>query len=376
VKAAFAVKRHRRRTHRVSCDVVGSLRLVVAVAACASLGGCADAVFACEADDDCESGELGRCEANGFCSFPDEGCPTGRRYGEFAGSDLAGTCVLDEDTTSSSGPPLDDDGPITLDDDGPITLDDEGSTTMPPTSATTSVDDTTTGMPVTSVDSSGSSADGGIDPTTDGSEGSSESTGATPTMTMSFGDRDDADVQGVARDTFVVLGQPTVNNGAHADVHVAGNADAGATELSLLAFDLAALPDLPVVAAELRIWPYDVVAPGTIQVHRVVESWDEGTGDFSDGVCNWTDREPSTPWSTPGVGDGTYDDEVSAEFETPRPYEEIVVALPPELIEALREANGNDSLVLRSTDHSGTWFASREEPDATLRPLLVVTVQP
>ncbi len=33
------------------------------------------------------------CESNGYCSFPDEDCTSGRRYGQMAPSELAGVCV-------------------------------------------------------------------------------------------------------------------------------------------------------------------------------------------------------------------------------------------------------------------------------------------
>jgi hypothetical protein len=358
------------------------LRIVMALAACVSLGGCSDAVFACDGDSDCESGELGQCEANGFCSFPDVDCPSGRRYGEFAGDDLANECVSENEAGSTGTA---DDG-----DDSGVSLDGEASSvTMPPTSS--GADDSTTDTPVT-IDPADSSGDddvdptivtdttdpttGSTDPTTDGDPSSETSGGQAEPMTMSFGERDDADVQGVTHDTFILVDQPTLNNGAHPDFHISGNADVGAQEVALLAFDLAELPDLPVVSAELRIWTYDVVGPGAIQVHRVIETWDEGDGDFSEGVCNWTDREPMTPWSSPGAGVGSFDDEVLAEFEATRQYVELVIELPAALIDTLHAADGNDSIMLRTTDHASMWFASSEEADTSLRPLLVVTLQP
>jgi hypothetical protein len=40
-------------------------------------------------------GVQGRCETGGWCSFPADSCPSGRRYAEFAPDELAGTCVED-----------------------------------------------------------------------------------------------------------------------------------------------------------------------------------------------------------------------------------------------------------------------------------------
>jgi hypothetical protein len=70
----------------------------------ASWSGCASpGAFACVADDQC--GEHGRCEAVGYCSFPDDACDSGRRYAPHSHEELAGKCVPTDDASddSSSG---------------------------------------------------------------------------------------------------------------------------------------------------------------------------------------------------------------------------------------------------------------------------------
>ncbi len=63
----------------------------------AALCGCRPVdVYQCSTDDNC--GE-GRCEATGFCSFPDSACASGNRYGAFAGEGLGGQCVDGEGGT-------------------------------------------------------------------------------------------------------------------------------------------------------------------------------------------------------------------------------------------------------------------------------------
>lgn len=47
-------------------------------------------------------GVAGQCESVGFCSFPDTGCPSGQRYGEFAGAGLAYDCVPIEPAETES----------------------------------------------------------------------------------------------------------------------------------------------------------------------------------------------------------------------------------------------------------------------------------
>lgn len=89
--------------------------------------------FTCEDDADCAGGGAeGMCEAEGACSFVDEACPSGRRYGDRSPGDLAGECVDPPGTTGSSGDTLDDAGPgpstFTTDPDPTTSTDDDGAT--------------------------------------------------------------------------------------------------------------------------------------------------------------------------------------------------------------------------------------------------------
>lgn len=60
-------------------------------------------LFGCDASEtfncleDAQCGEGGVCEANSTCSFEDEACASGRRYGEFAPMGIAGACVRDDE---------------------------------------------------------------------------------------------------------------------------------------------------------------------------------------------------------------------------------------------------------------------------------------
>lgn len=65
--------------------------------------GCrAPQTFNCQDDAGC--GDTGQCEANGFCSFPDGECESGRRYGDLAGAGLQGQCVAPAE--GSTGTPV------------------------------------------------------------------------------------------------------------------------------------------------------------------------------------------------------------------------------------------------------------------------------
>ncbi|HWB76053.1 MAG TPA: DUF2341 domain-containing protein [Nannocystaceae bacterium] len=81
------------------------MRALLLAIACSSLSiACsAKATFACMGDGECRDGGVdGTCEADGWCSFPDASCPSGRRYGGHAPSELANTCVVD-DVAGTSG---------------------------------------------------------------------------------------------------------------------------------------------------------------------------------------------------------------------------------------------------------------------------------
>jgi hypothetical protein len=60
----------------------------------AGLGCDPTVMFACERHDDCVDGAAqGVCEPDGYCSFPDTDCESGRRYGEHAPATVAGDCT-------------------------------------------------------------------------------------------------------------------------------------------------------------------------------------------------------------------------------------------------------------------------------------------
>lgn len=65
---------------------------------------CRPTEFACDDKSDCATGQLsGQCETNGWCSYRDPACTSGRRYGTQAGDGLAAACVPVMDGTSSGG---------------------------------------------------------------------------------------------------------------------------------------------------------------------------------------------------------------------------------------------------------------------------------
>lgn len=116
--------------------------------------------FLCESDAECGEGQ---CELNGFCSFEDGSCESGRRYGEHAGQ-LSGNCVagmpVAEDTTSETTEGSEGEG-TTDDSDGEgttLAVGDSGSDGDAPTSGGIG-EDSSTSAAVSTTDSSGSSGE-------------------------------------------------------------------------------------------------------------------------------------------------------------------------------------------------------------------------
>lgn len=94
----------------VPLEVV-SIRLALLLLGATALPSCVSTgVFNCNSDAQCVNGaESGRCEPNGFCSFPDDTCESGQRYGNLASADFAGQCTaIDPLDGSTDGPPADD----------------------------------------------------------------------------------------------------------------------------------------------------------------------------------------------------------------------------------------------------------------------------
>jgi hypothetical protein len=83
--------------------MVGNVRRSVASIALLALGGCLDALeYPCDSITQCAvDGKDGTCNVDGWCVYPDTGCPSGKRYGPAAGDGLADECA-DFDTQGGS----------------------------------------------------------------------------------------------------------------------------------------------------------------------------------------------------------------------------------------------------------------------------------
>ena len=125
--------------------------LALALTAVAGLACNDGAAFVCNEDSDCAgAGAPGQCEPTRYCSFPDETCPSGRRYGDAAVDGLATTCTDPDAGTGGTGttgfPTGSDATTVPTSTSGPTT---DPSETLPPTTQTS-----TTTMPTTATEGS------------------------------------------------------------------------------------------------------------------------------------------------------------------------------------------------------------------------------
>jgi len=109
--------------------------------------GCQSEPFGCESNEQCQvDAAAGVCEANGYCSFSDPECESGRRYSNLAGGGLAGLCV---NTPAETTGPAPSSGSGTTSSSGSSSTADATSTTAgsTDTGTTTGLDSSSTGEP-------------------------------------------------------------------------------------------------------------------------------------------------------------------------------------------------------------------------------------
>ena len=128
----------------------GRLWLIAFVIAGTALACRSDDTFECQTYDQCAC-RGGMCQTTGYCSFPDEACASGQRYGGLAGG-LSNQCVVDDGTPTSAGGSTSNAGSASgvgpTDDTGPVaTTGDEGSASSVDPSGETGSTSTTGGNP-------------------------------------------------------------------------------------------------------------------------------------------------------------------------------------------------------------------------------------
>ena len=111
--------------------------------------GCSAESFRCAGNESCAIGNFsGTCESNGYCSYEDSNCDSGRSYGSLAPEGLAGTCVppmtAAMDSSTSDGDPGTTDPSTTTTSTGGSSAPTTGTTDPDPSGSTTGAGDPTT----------------------------------------------------------------------------------------------------------------------------------------------------------------------------------------------------------------------------------------
>ncbi len=123
---------------------------------------CTPTEFGCLDSTQCvDAGVEGVCQPTGNCSFPDDACPSGQRYGTHSNDGLAGECVPAEGESAATGS-----GSASA--SGSSGSQSGSESAGPVTTLGTSTGEATTGMPVTAGQTSSTTA---VDPPTSGETG-------------------------------------------------------------------------------------------------------------------------------------------------------------------------------------------------------------
>lgn len=112
----------------------------------------------------------------------------------------------------------------------------------------------------------------------------------------------------------------------------------------------------------------------------MLESWEEGDGDHSPGVPNWTERAAGELWANEGAGvPASSEDIVLGTVDADVPRQAYTIAVPVDVVQEWVDTPGeNFGLRLAAVDYGDdyAWYLSSEYGTASRRPALFVTFVP
>jgi hypothetical protein len=184
-------------------------------------------------------------------------------------------------------------------------------------------------------------------------------------LTVTLGDRPNADIKNVTRDSYIRQTDPTDNFGDDDVV----DADVDPLTRGLLRFDTAAIPSsAQVLAAELEIYVSNGIEDGDLRIHELLEDW-------SENQVTWRDRRANQRWTAAGAGPGSHGAGVLATLVA-RDIGSYIVTLPPSIVQQWVSAPSTNYGVLwvsSSPTDRGAQFESRDSNEDDQRPLLRIT---
>lgn len=186
-----------------------------------------------------------------------------------------------------------------------------------------------------------------------------------------FGENTSNDFRNVTRDTFISMQDAAANFGTADNVRI--ERDQGAR--GLLRFDVSAIGvTRHILAARLAVYLEDATAGAAISFHKVMEAWDEGNVDGTNGVANYTFRQGLVPWSLIGAfPPASIGPEVGSFAGTAVGL--VEVPFPVALVEAwVGNPSTNFGVLLESNSDQTVRIVSSEGADG-MRPVLSVTYE-
>ncbi len=195
-------------------------------------------------------------------------------------------------------------------------------------------------------------------------------------ITVTFGEVQGTTFTNVTRDTYISneTGEAALNYGSDREMRI----ERDVQERALMAFDLTALPSTAtVVFASIRVNVLQLPpAPLPIDLHRLLESWDEGTGFGTNGVSNYTTRSVGTSWSLAGASPPASASAAIGSF-SPVGVGLLSFALPVATVQGwiMTPSTNNGILMIARSDDSTRLTASEGVPQGD-RPVLTVTYVP
>lgn len=212
----------------------------------------------------------------------------------------------------------------------------------------------------------GSGDDAGVPPEGDA--------GAPRTWTL--GETPGATLPGVTRDGWLCSGNAEELNGGASDYIDGGDGCTG-----LLRFDLTGLPEgATILDASAALFPREVpTIRGQVAVHRILESWVEGSGDNQRGVANYIERLPGVRWATAGARPPGSSDSTPFHSFDPSELQFQVIPIPAAMVQAwVDDPASNHGIALFGSgygppDSQHPHFISSDSLQEALRPTFTVT---
>lgn len=194
-------------------------------------------------------------------------------------------------------------------------------------------------------------------------------------MTLTFGERGNANVQGVTSDTFISneAGEPTLNYGGTDELRSEQDVD----ERILIRFDVSAIaPTATVIGATLFVVVTEANVAATWELRPLLEPWAEGTFDGLPGAANYTQRMLATNWATAGASEPGSAGSVVATMQ-PTALGPISEELPAAVVQSWVTTPANNfGFIFYNTSTNTARMASSEYPTPDARPMLAVTFVP